>query len=64
MLNYHKDYWKENESELMDSVRLITAPNDFVLVLPDRECSTDVDLGDSKCVLQLPELPELPEGPW
>ena len=41
--------------ELLQPLRCIKAPTDFVLVLPDRRCSTDVDLGDSKCVLQLPE---------
>ena len=51
----YEEYWKKWELHLLDPVKSITAPKDFTLTLPDRRCSTDVDLGSSKCVLQLPE---------
>ena len=47
--------WKEREPELLAVVKNITAPRDFVVVLPDRRCTTDVDVGASRCVLKLPE---------
>ena len=55
MLDCYEEVWKPNEDILLEPVGAITAPSDFVLVLPDRRCSVNVDLGDSRCVLQLPE---------
>ncbi|KAF1359794.1 hypothetical protein EJ07DRAFT_165892 [Lizonia empirigonia] len=53
--DYYEGYWKQHEVELLHPVKSITAPTDFVVVLPDRRCSTTVDVGDSKCILQIPE---------
>ena len=55
VLDCYKDHWKTHELELLDPVKSITAPARFILVLPDRRCSTNVNLGSSKCVLKLPE---------
>lgn len=55
MLDCYEDIWKPNEETLLEPVKLVTVPGSFVVVLPDRRCSTDIDVGDSKCVLQLPE---------
>ncbi|KAJ4993210.1 hypothetical protein SVAN01_01185 [Stagonosporopsis vannaccii] len=50
----YEQYWRKYESELLNPVKSITAPKNFVLVLPDRRCSTNADLGSSSCVLQRP----------
>ncbi|KAF2628370.1 hypothetical protein BU25DRAFT_420853 [Macroventuria anomochaeta] len=52
VLDCYEDYWKKHELELLDPVKTITAPANFVLVLPDRRCSTNIDMGSSKCILQ------------
>ena len=53
--DYYEQLWKEREKELLDPIKRITAPRDFVLTLPDRRCSTVMDVGDSRCVLRLPD---------
>lgn len=60
VLDCYEECWKDDELELLDPVRSITAPVDFVLVLPDQRCLTDVDMGDSNCVLRHPRSPHPP----
>jgi hypothetical protein len=47
-------HWEVVCPEILSGIRSITAPVDFVVTLPDRGCSTALDVGDSKCVLKLP----------
>lgn len=54
-LDRYEELWKTHETELLNPVKAVTAPRDFVLVLPDRRCSIDTDMGESTCILQLPE---------
>jgi len=46
--------WKDRELELMAPFRTITAPREFVVTLPDRRCTMDMDVTPSRCVLELP----------
>lgn len=55
IIDCYEELWKAHETKLLEPVKSITAPTHFVLVLPDRRCSTNLDVGDSACVLQLPE---------
>ncbi|KAF2650740.1 hypothetical protein K491DRAFT_761564 [Lophiostoma macrostomum CBS 122681] len=50
--------WLRNESVLLEVVKKVTAPTNFTVILPVLECSTDVDMGDSHCILKLPERVE------
>lgn len=50
----YEEFWKQHELELLHPVKSIMAPTNFVIVLPDRRCSTTVDVGDTKCILQAP----------
>lgn len=52
--DYYDGLWKERGTELLGRIPDITAPKEFVITLPDRRCTTDVDVGASSCVLQLP----------
>lgn len=52
----YEEYWEKHELELLNPVKSITGPTDFVLVLPDRRCSTNVDLGSSRCILKHPKV--------
>jgi len=49
------EFWEQNSKEILQPVRKITAPRDFVITLPNWRCSTDIDIGESNCVFQLPE---------
>lgn len=49
------DFWKQNHRELLEPIKEITAPRDFAITLPNWRCSTDVDVGSSRCVFKLPE---------
>ncbi|RMZ70413.1 hypothetical protein GMOD_00000502 [Pyrenophora seminiperda CCB06] len=51
----HSDFWNQNSKQLLEPIKEITAPRDFVLTLPHWSCSTDVDVGSSRCVFELPE---------
>lgn len=55
MLDCYEEIWKPNQETLLEPVKSVTVPDSFVVVLPDRRCSTGIDMGDSKCSLQLPE---------
>ncbi|KAH7068098.1 hypothetical protein BKA63DRAFT_494765 [Paraphoma chrysanthemicola] len=50
-----QELWQEQGANFIKMARTITAPREFVIILPDRECETDYDVGDSRCVLRLPE---------
>lgn len=52
--DYYEVLWKDKGDKLLEVVKNITAPRDFVVTLPDRRCSLDVDIGQSNCVLRLP----------
>jgi hypothetical protein len=52
--DYFDIVWKEREAELIAPIKTITAPRDFVVTLPDRRCATDLDVGASNCVFELP----------
>ncbi|CAO2651865.1 Nn.00g001480.m01.CDS01 [Neocucurbitaria sp. VM-36] len=54
----YETLWKERGEELLEPIKRITAPRDFVITLPDHRCSTDIDVGDSKCILRLPNRPD------
>lgn len=49
------DFWQRNGKELLEPVKKITAPKDFLVTLPDWRCSTDLDVGQSRCIFRLPE---------
>ncbi|KAI4704478.1 hypothetical protein J4E81_001544 [Alternaria sp. BMP 2799] len=49
------EFWEQNSKEILQPVKRITAPRDFVITLPNWRCSTDIDIGESNCVFQLPE---------
>ncbi|KAF1927795.1 uncharacterized protein M421DRAFT_65081 [Didymella exigua CBS 183.55] len=55
MIDCYEEIWEPNERALLEPVGSVTAPRSFVLVLPDRRCSIDIDMGDSACVLELPK---------
>lgn len=59
VVDYYEEYWKKHELELLEPVKSIKAPTNFILVLPDRRCSISIDVGTSNCILQLPEEPVL-----
>jgi hypothetical protein len=45
--------WNESAEELLSMVKEITAPRDFVIVLPNGQCTTDIDVGNSNCILKI-----------
>ena len=49
------EFWAQNNRELLEPIKKITAPREFVLTLPNWRCSTNVDVGNSRCVFRLPE---------
>ncbi|KAF1849455.1 uncharacterized protein K460DRAFT_276323 [Cucurbitaria berberidis CBS 394.84] len=49
-----KVLWEEHGARLLEPIKMITAPRDFVITLPGRSCSTDMDVGESKCIFRLP----------
>lgn len=49
------DSWKSKEVRLFEPVRSVLAPTSFVIILPDKSCSTSLDVGASKCVFRFPE---------
>jgi hypothetical protein len=49
------DFWKQNDQAVLEPIKSITAPQDFVVTLPDWRCSTDLDVGKSRCIFKLPE---------
>lgn len=50
-----QEQWLEREVELFEPVKTITTPKTFVIILPNRVCSTGLDVGNSRCVFRLPE---------
>lgn len=44
--------WEEQGAKMLEVVRDVTAPSDFVVVLPSRQPVVDVDVGESNCVFQ------------
>ncbi|KAH7386057.1 hypothetical protein BKA66DRAFT_415775 [Pyrenochaeta sp. MPI-SDFR-AT-0127] len=56
--DYYEELWKERWVEMLEPLKTITAPRDFVVTLPDRRCSTAIDLGESHCVFELPAAVE------
>ncbi|EFQ94135.1 hypothetical protein CFE70_004912 [Pyrenophora teres f. teres 0-1] len=48
-------FWTQNSRELLEPIKKITAPRDFVITLPNWKCSTKIDVGNSRCVFKLPE---------
>ncbi|EUC34702.1 hypothetical protein COCCADRAFT_92834 [Bipolaris zeicola 26-R-13] len=57
-LQCYGDFWEQNGKALLEPITKMTAPKDFVVTLPDWRCSTDLDVGKSRCVFQLPERSE------
>jgi hypothetical protein len=49
------EFWEQNSKEILLPIKKVTAPRDFVIILPNWRCSTDVDIGESNCVFRLPE---------
>jgi hypothetical protein len=47
--------WTERGPKLLEQAKTITAPRDFVIFLPNRRCTTNLDVGDSHCVLRFRE---------
>jgi hypothetical protein len=48
-----EEYWKDKGTKLLEPVKLITWPRDFVVTLPDARCTTNVDVGKSRCVFEV-----------
>ncbi|KAF2822046.1 hypothetical protein CC86DRAFT_301580 [Ophiobolus disseminans] len=59
----YKKMWKEKEVELLAAVKTVTAPRHFVVVLPNRRCTTDLDVGPSRCVFRSSEEQQSPDMP-
>lgn len=55
VIDCYEEVWKPNEKQLLEPANSITVPRQFVLVLPDHRCSINVDMGESRCVLRLPD---------
>lgn len=62
LLLYYRDWagrydeiWKASGEKLLEVVQIVTVPEDFVVVLPNRQCSTDLPVGESKCKFRLPK---------
>lgn len=47
--------WVDIQEELFAPVKAVTAPRSFVIVLPDQNCSTELDVGATNCVFQVPD---------
>jgi hypothetical protein len=45
--------WTEKGAKLLEEAKKITAPRDFVIFLPNNQCATDLDFGDSHCILKV-----------
>ncbi|KAH7092043.1 hypothetical protein FB567DRAFT_435680 [Paraphoma chrysanthemicola] len=58
-----RELWQEQGEEFMKMARTIIAPREFVVILSDPECETDYDVGESRCVLRLPEVPRPTDDP-
>jgi hypothetical protein len=56
--------WNENGVETLCKVKDITAPRDFVIFLPDRRCTTDIDVGNPRCILKLHPLSDRRRYPF
>lgn len=52
--DYYEELWKDKWVDMLAAVKTITAPREFVVTLPDRKCSREVDVGESKCIFELP----------
>jgi hypothetical protein len=48
------EIWNRAGTEILSMVKDITAPRDFVIVLPDHRCMMDVDVGNPHCILKIP----------
>jgi hypothetical protein len=58
--NSRSDYeqlWKARGTMLLEPIKRITAPREFVIVLPDPRCSVELDVGESKCVIKVAGWP-------
>ena len=51
---FYSERWLEHEVQMFQPVKNITAPNSFVVVMPDRVCSTNLEVGNSRCIFQVP----------
>jgi hypothetical protein len=49
----HEETWKVSGARFLAPAKEITAPRDFVIFLPNRQCATDLDFGNAKCVLKI-----------
>jgi hypothetical protein len=56
--------WNETGAEILSKVKDITAPRDFVIYLPDRRCTTDIETGNPRCTLQLRPYPDRRRNPF
>ncbi|CAN9086265.1 unnamed protein product [Alternaria alternata] len=53
------EFWEQNNKELLQPIKKITAPRDFLITLPNWQCSTNIDVGESRCTFELPERVDL-----
>ncbi|KAI5378695.1 hypothetical protein J4E82_002581 [Alternaria postmessia] len=53
------EFWEQNNKELLQPIKKITAPRDFLITLPNWQCSTNIDVGESRCTFKLPERVDL-----
>jgi hypothetical protein len=49
----HEDVWREKGAEFLAPAKAITAPREFVVFLPNRKWTTDLDVGNPICVLKI-----------
>ncbi|KAJ4376161.1 hypothetical protein N0V83_001442 [Neocucurbitaria cava] len=54
-IDFYDALWKGKGQEILEPVKRVTAPREFVITLPDIRCSTDIDVGESKCIFRLPK---------
>jgi hypothetical protein len=50
--------WNETGAEILSKVKDIKAPRDFVIYLPDRRCTMDIETGNPRCTLKLRPYPD------
>ncbi|ORY14394.1 hypothetical protein BCR34DRAFT_560340 [Clohesyomyces aquaticus] len=51
---YTFEFWMEHQIEIFEPVKCVVSPSTFVITLPYRELSTDLDVAPSSCIFRPP----------